>query len=375
MKTISLIFLFFCIAAVGFAQDTYNVTFKLENGRADTVLIGYASESNKGLDEFIDTAVLNNGVLHYNMKFKGFVECSIIPFSMIEKFKSGVILPISTIKFYMNDGDIMFIDAKRVGLDLKYTVIGNELSKQIAAFNNAHRSKSQDALDRDRLYYSKKQSENTPEENAAYLALRRKGNLAREIRDLQFVRNNQEIEYSARVLLGISNKDSVLSVYPMLSEKVKGSFFGKILDGMVKGWFASVVGKKLPSFEAMTIKDEKFKLGDQKEKFVLLDFWGSWCTPCIAESADMRALSVEFKDKLKIVGLIANDTREKATAAIAKYGLNWTQLYSEKNEFGTMFGIRGYPHKILLDDKGVIVKIISGTSDRVFVELKEILSR
>ncbi|RYY32938.1 MAG: redoxin domain-containing protein, partial [Sphingobacteriaceae bacterium] len=46
------------------------------------------------------------------------------------------------------------------------------------------------------------------------------------------------------------------------------------------------------------------------------DFWGSWCSPCLAESPEMRKLAADLKDRLKIVGLIANDTKEKALAAI-----------------------------------------------------------
>ncbi|RZL04664.1 MAG: TlpA family protein disulfide reductase, partial [Pedobacter sp.] len=298
-KALLICFCMLCAATITNAQEKNNVTFKLENGGADTVLIGYTSESDKALDEFIDTAVLKNGMLQYNMKFKGFIRGVIIPFSLMERFKSGVRLPAGRIEFYMNEGDEMVIDARNSPQGLKYTVTGNTISQQMAHYNNLYAQRSQEAMDRDRAYYDIKASERTPEINEAYLANRRKMNLVRENRTLQYARSNPGLEYTARQLLSVSNKDSVLSVFPLLTQNVRDSFFGKILTGMVNGWFTSVEGKQLPDFEAVTITGQKFKLSAQKAKFVLLDFWGSWCTPCLAEAPEMRALATEYKDKLQ----------------------------------------------------------------------------
>lgn len=357
------------------AQEKPNVIFKLQNGGADSVLIGYSSESDKAADEYIDTAVLQNGELRYNMKFKGFVRGVIIPFSWFVTYKSGARLPGGRIDFYMNEGDQMHVEAKRSGRTIVYTATGNAITEQMAYFNSKYSEISEEEIATNQSYYDLKVAERTPEIQSAFLSYKRKKNQVSENHRIQYARENPGSEYAARLLLNVSNKDSILQVYPTLSAEVKGSFFGKILTEMVDSWFLVAEGKVLPSFDATTIAGKTFKLSEQRAKFILLDFWGSWCLPCLAEAPEMRLLAKDFKQDLLIVGLIANDTKEHANAAIKKHRLDWTHLYSDQNEFGRRFGVRGYPHKILLDNKGVVLKVITGTSEKVFADLRKILGR
>lgn len=369
MKKSFLLIVFSAISLMTFAQLKRNIEFRLEGGKADSILIGYSSESNKSMKEVIDTVVMENGVLKYDMKFTGFINASIIPFSLIEKYPSGVIIPRTTINFYMNEGDNMVILAKLKGWGLEYTITGNAISQDIALFHNEKLFTDSTNLIRNRIYHQKKASEHSKKENDIYMASRIKGNVIRYSENLNFVRKHLDSEYSPRLLLGTSYQDSVVQVFSLLTKKSKDSFFGKILAAQVNGWFAVKVGKKLPNFIASTIDGKQFNLSEQKSKFILLDFWGSWCGPCLAEAPQLRAFNEKYKDRVTLIGVIADDSREQAKTAIKKHKLDWTHLYSEANEFGDRFGVSSFPFKILLNDKGVIIKIISGTSDKVFEEL------
>lgn len=143
----------------------------------------------------------------------------------------------------------------------------------------------------------------------------------------------------------------------------------------MQGWYATKSGQKLPAFAATSIEGKSIQLSDYRGKFLLLDFWGSWCAPCISETPTLKAFNEKYNDKLVLIGLICKDTKSKAAAAIKQNKLNWTQLYSEKDEFGSLFGITAYPTKILIDQNGNVIKTFVGLNDKTMEEIAMLINK
>ena len=102
-------------------------------------------------------------------------------------------------------------------------------------------------------------------------------------------------------------------------------------------------------------------LSDFQGKYVLLDFWASWCGPCRQENPNLVKAYAAYNDKgFEILGVSLDnkDGKEAWVNAIEKDGLTWTQvsdLNSWNNEVARMYGVRAVPQSYLIDPEGVIV--------------------
>lgn len=200
-------------------------------------------------------------------------------------------------------------------------------------------------------------------------------NLAYQTANLQYAKSHLDSEASSYLLLEVVAKDSVALLYPKLGKNVQESYYGKILGNIVRGWYSTRSGQKLPALAAKSIEGKSIQLNNYRGKFLLLDFWGSWCAPCIAEIPTLKMFSEKYADKLVLLGLICKDTKAKAASVIKQNNLKWTQLYSETDEFGSLFGITAYPTKILIDQNGNIVKTFVGINDKTMEEIADLINR
>ncbi|MCX7018545.1 MAG: TlpA disulfide reductase family protein [Candidatus Sumerlaeota bacterium] len=117
-------------------------------------------------------------------------------------------------------------------------------------------------------------------------------------------------------------------------------------------------GMKAPLFGAKTLDGSAIKLADLKGKVVLLDFWATWCGPCVAEFPNMKAVYDKYKDKgFTIIGVNADREEEALTKFIKDKQVEWKQIFESQPEEGTvqfLYGVMKYPTTVLIDREGVI---------------------
>jgi len=121
-------------------------------------------------------------------------------------------------------------------------------------------------------------------------------------------------------------------------------------------------GEKTPDFEVGLLTGERAKLSDLKGKYVLLQFWGSWCGPCRKENPELVALYQKYHDRgFEIFSIALEQNSQAWQNAITQDGLVWKYHSMESSEFvggiAQQFNIKSIPATFLLTAEGVIMGV------------------
>jgi peroxiredoxin len=137
-----------------------------------------------------------------------------------------------------------------------------------------------------------------------------------------------------------------------------------------------MVGKEAPDFELPDVNGKMMSLKSLRGKFVLVDFWASWCKPCRNENPNVVSAYQQFKDKnFTILGVSLDKEKEGWVKAIADDQLTWSHVSDLKfwdSKVVPLYGIEGIPFNVLLDPEGkVIAKDLRGSE--LHAKLNEVL--
>jgi thiol-disulfide isomerase/thioredoxin len=127
-------------------------------------------------------------------------------------------------------------------------------------------------------------------------------------------------------------------------------------------------GETAPNFTSMKLDGTPFDLSQMRGQYILLDFWGSWCEPCIEEVPKIKNLHQKFHGKafkdatnFDVVSFGVEKDRNRWTAAIQQLGMNDWQNVSDFNYLESpitkLYGVRVIPTKFLLNTEGVIIGV------------------
>ena len=120
------------------------------------------------------------------------------------------------------------------------------------------------------------------------------------------------------------------------------------------------IGTQVPELGLKDLQGNVLELKSLRGKYVVLDFWGSWCTWCLKGFPKLKEYYAKYKDRLEIVGIDCNDTAEKWAAAVKKHNLPWLQVRSEDGITEDRFRIKGYPYKVLISPEGIVLNAYLG---------------
>lgn len=149
------------------------------------------------------------------------------------------------------------------------------------------------------------------------------------------------------------------SLYQMLDASAQQTAVGGRLAARIAILKKSAIGEPMIDFTQPDVNGKPVKLSDLKGKYVLLDFWASWCGPCRAENPNVLKAYNAYKDKnFTVVGVSLDDSGEKWRKAIEEDGMPWLQLSDLKgfrNEVASQYGIQAIPSTFLLSPEGIII--------------------
>jgi len=119
------------------------------------------------------------------------------------------------------------------------------------------------------------------------------------------------------------------------------------------------VGKQFPDFKVSDVDGKPLSISEYKGKVVLIDFWATWCGPCVGELPNVKkAYAKHHGDGFEIIGISLDSDKEKLTGFVAKNEMTWRQFFDGKgwqNQLAQEYGINSIPATFLLDGEGKVI--------------------
>ncbi len=155
------------------------------------------------------------------------------------------------------------------------------------------------------------------------------------------------------------SQDELKEALGLMDENLQKTSMVQKMQDYIQQQENVAVGKIAPDFTQADPEGHAVKLSDLRGKFLLVDFWASWCGPCRKENPNVVAVYNDYKDKgFDVLGVSLDKSKDDWLKAVEEDQLSWTQvsdLKSWKNEVAQQYVVKSVPSNFLLDKDGVII--------------------
>lgn len=350
----------------------------------DTVALRITLMNNN--EEHTDTLVAHNGKISYTTPYDEPAVYTFYPAQGVQNIEGG------TRRFYgCSDITIFRFDRERVRFNARmdsifvtdFTARGSQINRD---WSEIHISYNPLLIQSALL-----QCEDIPEKQYT----ERKNKIDEETINLcqNYIRQHPDKLISAYLLSGTGSLDDIIEYADMISDDVRNSPFSVIFQNIetqkekrlkkqqkeaTNRMGAVGTDAATPDFTLFDTEGNTFTLSSLRGKWVVLDFWATWCGPCLASMPHLKEYYQKYADKFEVVGIV-NDSEEAAWEKMVKdMELPWINVInpkgvSKEKDLTNVYGIEGFPTYIILNKEGKIHKKYLGAQPDFYKELDTIL--
>jgi peroxiredoxin len=311
----------------------------------------------KGGENVIDSAQVVNGQFTFTGTLE---EPTLASLMMVEQEAAKTVsMKKDMLAVYLDKGTISVSTSDSIS---KATVKGSPANDAYLALNNQLKEVTERASTLQKEYralYQAKDEEGMKKLEAKFDEL--ESEQKKIMKD--YLKKNRSTPIGMYVISQVAGYDIVPAEiepsFKKLSKEVKNSPSGKEFAARLKSARKTAVGQPAITFSQATPDGKMVNLADYRGKYVLVDFWASWCGPCRQENPNVVKAYEKFKEKgFDILGVSLDDNKDKWLKAVDADKLAWTHvsdLKGWKNAAADLYGVRAIPQNVLIDPKGKIV--------------------
>lgn len=308
-----------------------------------------------------DSATIKNGCF----KFKGTIaEPNIASISLKLKVKGKDTTQM--FNFFVEKGTAKLVF--NVDSSIRLATPGSLLNQQMQAFDNttAAITKKTNTLLKDYFNLEDRKADSTQDQ--AFI-IREMGRVSDRLDSLDVLQHHAEevfitahpASFFSLFLLSESQRhglsyEKTQFLFAKLNPGIRNMALGKILKATLIRESAFAIGKKLPDFSQPDTCGKPLSLKSFRGKYVLVDFWASWCNPCRAENPNVKKAYQQYhRYNFDVLGVSSDFQKASWLKAIKADGLVWANVIDNKGKIAKLLNIKAIPSNFLLDPTGKIL--------------------
>lgn len=313
----------------------------------------------------MDTVVVRDGTFFYDPQTNNLTELHILPFENIDRLPSGMIShgPGATMVLLYSPDDRIRLDASSKDEIVDFQAKGNRYNEQLSTLhsnaldaykkrNDALKVIVDNSFEGDKTVYREQ--------------LRESVQVMNNIK-LNYICENPNDPLSAYFVSSLIAPEEMIQYTDSLGVEALNSVFGRILwqkiefirknkekNEITANAKNEMIDKSAPEFTLKDINGDYFSLSSLRGKYVVLDFWGTWCGWCLAAIPDIKEYYAAHPKEFEIVGIAFKDEEDKWRKVLDKNVLPWINIF-DYNELYDKYYVTYAPTYVLIDKEGIIV--------------------
>ncbi|HEU5291651.1 MAG TPA: TlpA disulfide reductase family protein [Cyclobacteriaceae bacterium] len=176
---------------------------------------------------------------------------------------------------------------------------------------------------------------------------------------LGFINRNKDAYVGVLVLFEHEESldlKEVISNHGAFPTELQNSTYGKNISDYIEGAQNSQIGSNAKTFTLQTNEDLPYNFDQLKGKYIVLDFWASWCRPCREAFPRMREINAKYQEKgLQFLNVSIDENKQSWLEVVNKENNPWPQLLDDQGLSKKLYGVAALPVTYLIDTEGKII--------------------